>query len=43
MLTENTPNNSIKDKTEGIAKLFLASERGYEEKSKYIAKNIALR
>ena len=26
---ENTPNNSNKEKTEGIAKLFLPYERGY--------------
>ena len=35
---ENTPNNSNKEKTEGIAKLFLPYERGYGEKIKRIAK-----
>ena len=35
---ENTPNNSDKEKTEGIAKLFLPYERGYGEKIKHIAK-----
>ena len=35
---ENTPNNSIKEKTEGISKLFLPYERGYGEKIKRIAK-----
>ena len=35
---ENTPHNSNKEKTERIAKLFLPQERGYEEKSKRIAK-----
>ena len=40
---ENTPNNSNKEKTEGIAKLFLPYERGYGEKIKRIAKNMALK
>ena len=36
---KNTPNNSNKDKTEGIAnRLFLPYERGYGEKIKRIAK-----
>ena len=35
---ENTPYNSNKDKTEGIAKLFVPYERGYGEKIKRIAK-----
>ena len=35
---ENTPNNTNKEKTEGIAKLFLPYERGYGEKIKRIAK-----
>ena len=35
---ENTPNNSNKENTEGIAKLFTPYERGYGEKIKRIAK-----
>ena len=35
---ENTPNNSHKENTEGIAKLFLPYEWGYGEKIKHIAK-----
>ena len=35
---ENTPNNSNKDKTEGIAKFFLPYEKGYGAKIKRIAK-----
>ena len=37
-MMENTPNNSNKDTTEGIAKLFLPYKRGYAEKIKRIAK-----
>ena len=40
---ENTPNNSNKDTTEGIAKLFLPYERGYGEKSNALLKNMVLR
>ena len=36
---ENTPNNSNKEKTEEIEKLFLPHERGYGEKIKCIAKS----
>ena len=36
--TKNTLNNSNKDKTEGIAKLFLPYEREYGEKIKRITK-----
>ena len=39
---ESTPHNSNKEKTEGIAKLFLPYEGGYGEKIKRIAKNTAL-
>ena len=35
---EKTPNISNKEKTEGIAKLFLLYKRGYGEKIKRIAK-----
>ena len=35
---EFTPNNSNKDDTEGITKLFLPCERGYGDKIKRIAK-----
>ena len=35
---ENTPNNLNKDKTEGIAKLFLPYEREYGKKIKDITK-----
>ena len=35
---ENTPSNSNKEKTEGMAKLFLLYKRGYGEKIKRIAK-----
>ena len=39
---ENTPSNSIKEKTEGIAKSFLPYERGYKEKIKRIAKKYGI-
>ena len=32
---ENTPNNSNKEKTQGIAKLFIPYERGYQENEKH--------
>ena len=37
-IMESTPHDSNKEKTEGIAKLFLPYERGYGEKIKRIAK-----
>ena len=40
---EFTPNNSNKDDAEGITKLFLPCERGYGDKIKRIAKNMALK
>ena len=40
---ENTPDNSNKEKTEGIAKLFLPYERDMERKSNALLKNIALK
>ena len=40
---EITPINQNKEKTEGIAKLFLPSERRYGKKIKRIAKNMTLR
>ena len=40
---ENTPNNSNKEKTEGIAKLSLPYKRRRREKIKRIAKNMALK
>ena len=39
---ENTLDNSTKEETEGIVKLFLPYEGGYGEKIKTIAKKMAL-